>query len=127
MSNNTYTPGPWMMATSNSYRRILSERGEPVCVPTKQPDGHPDLHFGNGGFEGPDANLMVAAPGLYESLKKVIQYVPFQTIRCKGDKCREPWCESCRGEEQARETLEQVRAELDEARVALLKARGEKQ
>lgn len=55
------TPGPLVLATSNSWRRIVTEHGRPVCEPIKQPDGHPDLHFRNGGPDGPDARLLIAA------------------------------------------------------------------
>jgi len=56
------TKGRWIMATSNSYRRIVTEDMEPVLVPvTQKSDGHPDLHFPNGGYDGPDAHLMLAA------------------------------------------------------------------
>lgn len=64
MSQNKHTPGPWIIATSNSYRRILSFNGSPVCEPTIQRDGHPDLSFANGGQDGPDARLIAAAPEL---------------------------------------------------------------
>ena len=38
------TPGPWMLADSCSWRRILTARHEPVCVPTIiDSDNHPDL------------------------------------------------------------------------------------
>lgn len=64
-----HTSGPWMVATSCSFRRIVSARGEPVCIPTVQrSDGHPDIEFPNGGPEGPDASLITAAPELYEAL-----------------------------------------------------------
>lgn len=54
-------PLPWMMATSNSYRRIVrADRYEEVCSPVKMPDGHPDLWFPDG-FEGPNAKLLVEA------------------------------------------------------------------
>lgn len=65
-----HTPGPWVIATSNSWRRIVSQRGDVVCGPCNQPDGHPDLTFPNGGAEGPDARLIAAAPELLEALVK---------------------------------------------------------
>ena len=38
------TPGPWFLADGCSWRRILTERHEPVCVPTIiDSDNHPDL------------------------------------------------------------------------------------
>lgn len=55
------TPGPWILATSNSWRRLLSRDGHSVCEPIKQKDGHPDLWFRNGGADGPDAKFMEAA------------------------------------------------------------------
>lgn len=64
------TSGPWIIATSNSWRRIVSERDStPVCEPIKQPDGHPDLHFPNGGADGPDAHVLEAAWDMYEALR----------------------------------------------------------
>lgn len=64
MSMN-HTPGPWELWTSNSWRRITSRAtGSTVCEPVTQRDGHPDLYFRNGGEDGPDARLLVAAPEL---------------------------------------------------------------
>lgn len=69
---SAHTPGPWIIATSNSWRRIVSERdGTPICEPITQPDGHPDLHFRNGGADGPDAHVLAAAWDMYEALKSV--------------------------------------------------------
>lgn len=67
-----HTPGPWMVATSNSWRRIVSQRMTPVCEPIVQNDGHPDLHFRNGGPDGVDARLLVAGPVLANELAKCI-------------------------------------------------------
>lgn len=60
------TPGPWEMWTSNSFRRISQKHGKDggVLCAVKHNDGCADLHFGNGGYEGPDARLMLAAPDL---------------------------------------------------------------
>ena len=68
------TPGPWHIATSNSWRRIVSRSGN-VCEPVTQADGHPDLYFRNGGEEGPDARLMIAAPDLLEALEIAFDYM----------------------------------------------------
>ena len=38
---------------------------------------------------------------LRAALKGVLPYVATQAIGCYGDKCREPWCFSCNGEEGA--------------------------
>lgn len=53
-------PLPWMLATSNSWRRIVDPYHVPVCSPCNQPDGHPDLAF-PGGIEGPTATLLIEA------------------------------------------------------------------
>lgn len=37
-------PGPWYVQSSNSWRRIGTQRGDgDVLAPTTQTDGHPDL------------------------------------------------------------------------------------
>jgi hypothetical protein len=65
-----HTPGPWMVQTSNSVRRIGNAYGDGnVCFATKQSDGCADLVFPNGGFNGPDARLIAAAPTLLDALK----------------------------------------------------------
>jgi hypothetical protein len=62
-----HTPGKWELWTSNSWRRIGAANSGGhfvVCEPVTQPDGHPDLHFPNGGENGPDAQLLLRAPEL---------------------------------------------------------------
>jgi len=71
--SNAHTPGPWLVATSNSWRRIVNSRGLEVCTPTLQhSDKHPDLCFPNGGAEGADARLIAAAPELLEALQPFV-------------------------------------------------------
>lgn len=73
MSDTKFTPGPWSVWTSNSYRRIGSDStGVEVCYGAVQRDGHPDLCFPNGGFTGPDARLIAAAPELLEALRDML-------------------------------------------------------
>jgi len=57
------TRGPYVLATSNSWRRFVSRDGVPVCEPItySERDRHPDLHFKNGGEDGPDAQLLAAS------------------------------------------------------------------
>lgn len=58
------TPGPWSLWTGCSWRRFGCEaiyddrHGDTVIEPTVAPDGHPDLHFRNGGQDGPDAEIV---------------------------------------------------------------------
>lgn len=74
MSNPKHTPGPWIVQTSCSYRRIGNNMGDGnVLYACKQPDGHPDLNFPNGGFDGPDARLIAAAPDLLEALMLMVE------------------------------------------------------
>ena len=77
---SAHTSGPWLVATSNSWRRIVNQRGDTVCAPCNQPDGHPDLTFPNGGAEGPDANLIAAAPDLLEALRQIRVLAPPGTM-----------------------------------------------
>jgi hypothetical protein len=41
---------PWSVQTSNSFRRIGTDRGDGdvLCAVTQQSDGHPDLHAATG-------------------------------------------------------------------------------
>lgn len=69
----SHTEGPWELWTSNSWRRITSRAtGSTVCEPVTQRDGHPDLFFRNGGAEGPDARLLIAAPDLLAACKAAL-------------------------------------------------------
>lgn len=65
-------PLPWALATSNSWRRILSRDGAAVCSPCNQPDGHPDLTF-PGGAEGPTATLLIEAANTLPDLLDIIE------------------------------------------------------
>ena len=70
-----HTPGPWQMWTSCSFRRISSQRGgdgDVLCAVVQHSDGHPDLYFKNGGFDGPDARLILAAPDLLAALQALV-------------------------------------------------------
>ena len=99
MSEAKHTPGPWMIATSCSYRRVISESDTPVAVPIVQhSDGHPDIYFPNGGEDGPDAHLIAAAPDLLAALEDLLAI-------CDGDP-DEP-------------------EELEWARAAIARAKGE--
>lgn len=68
---NKHTPGPWMWWDSCSWRRLgTDDQSTLIMSPTlQQSDGHPDLYFPNGGYQGPDASLIAAAPDLLEALQ----------------------------------------------------------
>ncbi len=38
---------------------------------------------------------------MLEALKACQNYVATQAVGCYGDKCREPWCYSCSGDDEA--------------------------
>ncbi len=52
------TPEDWMLATSCSWRRVLTVTGKPVLVPEVHSDGHPDLACG---FDYANAEAAIAA------------------------------------------------------------------
>jgi hypothetical protein len=59
---------------------------------------------------------------LAEMLSDFSKYIPFTTIECNGNKCREPWCISCCGEEDAEIGLEQCHKDMESLRLLLKKA-----
>lgn len=69
------TPGPWMMATSNSYRRIVTQREHDTVLwaITQRSDGHPDL----AGTEA-DKELLIAA-------RNVLPHLLAEVRRLRGD------------------------------------------
>lgn len=75
-----HTPGPWFWADSCSYRRLSSQAtghdGDVLHAVVQHSDGHPDVHFPNGGYKGPDARLIAAAPKLLEALQAVLRRFP---------------------------------------------------
>lgn len=77
MAGMKHTPGPWRLWTSNSFRRISSDAsgadGDVLHAVVQCSDGHPDLCFPNGGFNGPDARLIAAAPELLEALQGLVK------------------------------------------------------
>lgn len=66
MTKPTWPDGPYLLATSNSFRLFLDQEGRPVCVPTlSRSDGHPDLILAPG--VGP---LFETSPRLYRALER---------------------------------------------------------
>lgn len=84
------TPGPWVLATGNSWRRYVSEHPDhwgTVCEPVVQRrDGHPDLFFRNGGQDGPDARwLEVAHPSAIADLLAERDRLAADLAEARGD------------------------------------------
>jgi hypothetical protein len=51
-----------------------------------------------------------AVAGLVEAAKAVAPYVASEVLEhCNGNKCREPWCAGCMGEEHAEASVEKAR------------------
>jgi hypothetical protein len=69
-----HTPGPWSWWDSCSFRRLSAKNdGDVMHAVIQRGDGHPDVHFPNGGYKGPDASLIAAAPELLEALKLAVR------------------------------------------------------
>jgi len=78
---------PWMLATSNSWRRFVDARHTPVCQPIAQSDGHPDLLF-VGGAEGPNAQLLI---GAVNTLPKLLDNIDAQAAEIAQLKAAQAW------------------------------------
>lgn len=69
--------------------------------------------------------LEAAAPDLLEALREIMPFTATAAIGCHGDKCREPWCYSCNGEEEAEEAAQKGCDAYAKARAVIAKATGE--
>lgn len=56
-----------------------------------------------------------------EALKGALMYFPQDTVECRGDKCREPWCVSCFGQEAAEVGLSKADTKATNARAIVAK------
>ena len=56
---------------------------------------------------------------LREALSDSLRYYPSSVVECRGDKCRELWCASCFGWDEAEKYMNTVEAHLKAARQAL--------
>ncbi len=106
-------PLPWTLATSNSWRRILSRDGAAVCSPCNQPDGHPDLHF-PGDAEGPTAQLLIEAAN---ALPALLDHIEAQ--RAEIDRYRRAAGRWKKVAESAEERVRDQAAEIARTREAL--------
>ncbi|MFV1850154.1 MAG: hypothetical protein ACMZ66_05540 [Thalassospira sp.] len=64
---------------------------------------------------------------LVGALENAQQYIPIDAVECRGDQCREPWCISCFGEEDAAKAIEDASNHNCEIKKALTKAKGSEQ
>ena len=122
MTANKHTPGKWYTHRSGFSTIYVEARigGGMVqevaaCGPT---EAGPEQQEAN-------ARLIAAAPELLEALTKLTSFVVTDVVdSCNGNKCREPWCAGCFGEEVAEQTVREAREALDAARAAIAKATG---
>jgi hypothetical protein len=61
---------------------------------------------------------------LVGALENAQQYIPIDAVECRGDKCREPWCISCFGEDAAAKAIEDAGNHNRAIKEALTKAKG---
>lgn len=67
-----FTPGPWELYTSNSWRRIgLKYDYQTIIEPVKLHDGHPDLAAKNPEDVNGLVSLRNALPSIIEALRRV--------------------------------------------------------
>ena len=83
------TPGPWEWWTSNSFRRLSSNatrKDGDVMYGVAQRDGNGDVVLPNGGWDGPDAKLIAAAPDLAAEVLRLREQVAAQADWQHADK-----------------------------------------
>ena len=126
-----HTPGPWKVIRDGNDLSVRSANSRDTGKIT-----HLDIAENIGGLRpGPDftdrseakanARLIAAAPDLLDALTKVTSFVVTDVAEsCNGNKCREPWCAGCFGEEVAEQTVREAREALDAARAAIAKVTG---
>ena len=124
-----HTPGPWMLRTTPTSAGL--------CHIVSAADWRIAFIYGDLIRKGVDdalpkaqelaanARLIAAAPDLLEALREIMPFTATAAIGCHGDKCREPWCYSCNGEEEAEEAAQKGCDAYHKARVAIAKATGE--
>ena len=124
-----YTPGPWLFRTAPTSAGL--------CHIVSAADWKGAFIYGDGIRKGVDdalpkaqelaanARLIAAAPDLLEALKEIMPFTATAAIGCHGEKCREPWCHSCNGEEEAEAAAQKGCDAWAKARAAIARATGE--
>lgn len=121
MSAHKHTPGPWKVGQPYGCS-IYDNNGKRVakCFEVWTSPLRPLTECKANG------RLIAAAPELLEALNKLTSFVVTDVVEsCNGNKCREPWCAGCFGEEVAEQTIREAQEALDAARAAIAKATGE--
>ena len=124
-----HTPGPWLLRTAPTSAGL--------CHIVSAADWRGAFIYGDGIRKGIDdalpkaqelasnARLIAAAPDLLEALKEIMPFTATAAIGCHGEKCREPWCHSCNGEEEAEAAAQKGCDAWAKARAAIARATGE--
>lgn len=74
---------------------------------------------------GERAQAAEAIAELLAAMNKLTSFVVTEVVEsCNGNKCREPWCAGCFGEDVAEQAVREAREALDAARAALYRIRG---
>lgn len=88
------SPLPWLLATSNSWRRIVDAKHAGVCTPCTQLDGYPDLQFA-GGYKGANAQLLIEAvnalPVVLDTLDAQAEQLSAYPADWRKDSSLETW------------------------------------
>ena len=124
-----HTPGPWLLRTAPTSAGL--------CHIVSAADWRGAFIYGDGLRKGVDdalpkaqelaanARLIAAAPSLLEALQAIMPFTATMAIGCHGEKCREPWCHSCNGEDEAEEAAQKGCDAFAKARAAIARATGE--
>lgn len=62
---------------------------------------------------------------LLAALEKLAPHIPDAVTACHGNKCRQPFCEDCSGEDEAQKAIEAALEAHLQAIAAIAKAKGE--
>ena len=115
-----HTPGPLQYAFEGGTVAFILESDGTVVAKlsvTENTTSHRAL--------AANARLIAAAPDLLEALREIMPFTATAAIGCHGEKCREPWCHSCNGEEEAEAAAQKGCDAYAKARAAIARATGE--
>lgn len=128
MTANKHTPSPWCVQQAEDcvgrkldglVQWVVTSNDHDLWISTG-----PTWDSEHAEESEANARLIAAAPELLEILRKILPFVATQAIGCHGDKCREEWCFSCNGEEDAEAAAKRGCELFAEAHAAIAKATG---